>query len=577
MNSVFCRDDSALFKKVCLVILFCIIVFLRVYIPEIDPPGNVCYDSSLYIREGVALHNASNLAVFGKWSVAPLALSVKNNPVLSYLQYTNFLLFGTNIASARILYALLSVGGIYLFFLGIMEEYSFETALLGCCFLGCNYIYVVYNRMAIEETPMIALVLTSFFFWQKGRKKRKYRFFTPLFIFSAIYIKSMAIIIIPAFALLCLSLGLWDIEGKGRSWAPLFDFICGSTIFFALFVIADYLLTGSFTTIFSFIREIISTFFSSIPHTQDTVFQFFWKPYFTNTLFISICCFVAFPFVILDFLHRPHRISSGELFFSAWIVVGFMGMNMAQNTPTRYFVNIIPPMAGLLAIKLTNFASKTVPSLAEKDVSIPFLEYFFVMFWFFPLPYFLLDISIGTYTLFFIVSTLVIYPIVSEQRILLFLEKNVIKHAKIISIVLVILFLAFNVTKLSQWLVVLPQRTQVNAIRSFEKTFHGKRIFGRTAFLLTLGNKNIAMFPSSALNSTTDSEMRKYIKMAKVDYFAPMFYIGNESSKDAANNRAFESDEERKAIHEGMHEKRPYKILHVGKYIVSLYQALPDK
>jgi len=573
MKSVFFRDDSALLKKVCLVVLFGIILFLRVYIPEIDPPGNVCYDSSLYIREGIALHNASNLAVFGKWSIAPSALSVDNNLLLSYLQYGNFLLFGANIANARLLYALLSVGGIYLFFLGIKEEYSFETALLGCCFLGCNYVYVVYNRMAIEETPMIALVLTSFFFWQKGREKRKYRCLTPLFIFSAIYIKPMAIIIIPAFTILCLSLGIWDIEGKGRSWTPLFDFLSGSAIFLALFIIANYILTGSYTTIFSFIQEVISTFFSSIPHTQDTVFQFFWKPYFTNTLFISICCFVVFPFVILDFCHRPHRISSGELFFSAWIFVGFMGMNMAQNTPTRYFVNIIPPMAALLAIKLTKFTSKTGPYLPEKEMDVPFLEYFFVMFWFFPLPYFLLDISIGIYTLFFIASTLVIYPIVSERRVLLFLDRNVVKPTRVISLVLVIIFLSFNMAKLSQWLVVLPQRTQVNAIKRFEKVFHNKRVFGRIAFLLALGNSNIALFPSDTTNSMTDKEVREYIKKAKVDYFASMFYIGDDESKHTTIDTNFDAEEERKAIPEGMHEQKPYEILHVGKYIVSLYTA----
>jgi len=578
------KEDSYLGKAIT-IFIFLLILFLRVHKLEIDPPGRICYSSSLYLREGICLHDASRKNM-GKKTDADFKFNtvkhIENNKILSYIQYVNLKFFSDTLKQLRIPYALLSVLGIYFFFLGVREEYPFIVALTACSLLGFNYIYVAYNRMAIEETPMIFLVLLSFFFWQKGLKKRLYRIITPFFIFLAIYIKSMALIIIPVFFLVSIFSAFANLKTEKRkidSFIPLFDLFVGSAVFLSLFVCINYLMTGSFVDIFDFIRNAVGTFGALIPNTKESIFSFFWRAYFTNSGLISILSYMILPFIVLDCWHNPRNVSNGELVFFTWIVVGFLGMNLTyipenQNVLTRYFVNIIPPMVGLISIKLNNFAFHTEhKDIHESEhVIVPFLDYFFVMFCLFPLLYFFTPFGSKTYTLIFFAVTLFIYPIINEHHISHFLKGLAIKNNKIFSVFIIVTILIVNTNRVRHWFLE-STKIQTQAIENLRDTFkEGTVMIGKPAFFLSLGTNLTPVMPREKFTlegeSEEEADRNLLADMKRIDYIAAIGTV--KDGKFKIQNEVIRHFVEKVGV--GKVDKS-LEELSLGKYVVKFYKV----
>ncbi len=545
-----------------LIALFVILLLIRIYQPSIDPPQNISYNEGLYLREGISLHNASNLAVFGKFNSLEKSLQVENNVILSYMQYLNFRVFGVSLVSARVLYSVLSVCGIFLFFLGIKEEYGEKTAFLCVSLLGFNYVYIVYNRMAIEETPMLFFILASFFFWQKGLNNRFYRVLAPIFVFIAIHIKAMAMIMLPALISAAFCCGIWGFENKKKTWMVLIDLLAGIFISFIVFSILNVLI-GKPECFLLLFRDAISTFFSSIPHTKETIFRLFWQPFFTNSLCISLAILTIVPCMLLKFFRDPQNFSSGEILLIAWIVFGFIGMNLSPAVPTRYFVNIIPPITALISIKLVNFRFTKRQEIEKvKTVEIPFLEYFFIVFFMFPIPYFFLDTSIKIYTIIFMIFAIILYPVVNDDSIAFFIKKIIHSHRKKIFTGVISIFLGFSGVKVLNWFSSYSL-TEVESIEAFSEKIKDKVILGHSAFLLSLGSKNRPMILKKARKEVTGT----------IDYATLMFGHDKDNNLSVLDS----SLEDTSVNQEGIDKLRAYAKFEIGKYIVKLYDLKKNK
>jgi 4-amino-4-deoxy-L-arabinose transferase-like glycosyltransferase len=134
---------------------------LRSLFPAADPPwrrsvGVVWHD------EGAWTHNARNKALFGAWRLDdwnPVYVA----PVFTALEYASFEAFGVGVRQARLVSQLAGMLSVLLLALGVRRISGSLAGVIAGGLLATNYVYVMYDRAAIMEALMIALIVASWY------------------------------------------------------------------------------------------------------------------------------------------------------------------------------------------------------------------------------------------------------------------------------------------------------------------------------------------------------------------------------------------------------------------------------
>src|SRR4051812_39271433 len=134
---------------------------LRTIYPAADPPwrstvGVVWHD------EGAWTHNARNKALFGAWRQDewnPVYIA----PVFTALEYASFATFGVGLWQARLVSAVAGTLSVLLLGLGVRRIAGNAAALMAAALLASNFVYVMYDRAAIMEALMAALIVASWY------------------------------------------------------------------------------------------------------------------------------------------------------------------------------------------------------------------------------------------------------------------------------------------------------------------------------------------------------------------------------------------------------------------------------
>jgi 4-amino-4-deoxy-L-arabinose transferase-like glycosyltransferase len=149
-------------------ILFAVVVLgalLRSVWLTADPPwyptvGVVWHD------EGAWVHNARNEALFGAWRQDdwnPIYVA----PVFTLAEYASFRAFGVGTWQARLVSAVAGTVSVALLALGVRRLAGTAAGLIAAALLATDYVYVMYDRAAIMEALMVALIVAAW--WASTR------------------------------------------------------------------------------------------------------------------------------------------------------------------------------------------------------------------------------------------------------------------------------------------------------------------------------------------------------------------------------------------------------------------------
>jgi len=123
-----------------------------------DPPttgaGIVWHD------EGAWVHNARNQALWGVWRTDewnPVFIA----PVFTALEYASFATLGVGTWQARMVPVLSGLAAVLLLVAGLHSVAGRGAALVGGVLLSTNYIFVMWNRAALLESTMTALLVAA--------------------------------------------------------------------------------------------------------------------------------------------------------------------------------------------------------------------------------------------------------------------------------------------------------------------------------------------------------------------------------------------------------------------------------
>ena len=326
--------------------IFILALALRFLYPAADPPwrstvGIVWHD------EGAWTHNARNKALYGTW-VQDAWNPVYVAPVFTALEYLSFEALGVGIWQARLVSQVAGAISVLLLALGIRRIAGDLAALFAGALLATNYVYVMYDRAALMEALMAALMVASWYCVARAERQPAWGALAGLFATLAFFTKAAAAAYVGALGLLVLmdllrrgsGRTLWILGGLAVSFGVI-------ALFFVLPHWSDYRFYNwqiSVTRKPSYDLHSLVTRVTWLPILHDT-FSRMWG---------ALCFGVLGAWSVA---HGWRRAGSAERLLLLWVGIGVLELLVHDVGNERRFVFLIPALVGLASLVLARGAA----------------------------------------------------------------------------------------------------------------------------------------------------------------------------------------------------------------------------
>ncbi len=347
--------------------LFLAVCLIRLVHISADPPVNLSWSGGLFFDEGALAHNARNKVLFGEWKTDEWN-DFYYSPILTYIKWGVFSLFGVGMPQLRIVPIVFSWLTLAVLYVTLRAALGRMSAMLALLLLGGNYIFMMYNRIGLTETPLLLCIAGTCYFWQKGLQERDRRRSAWLMLLAGVccflvYIfKVLLVYFLPVpFAALLLLVFLADNSAERKRLLRLTGYLAGGLLLTVLLWLAVFYYPNydSIHQAGDFVKTL------SLPHSPRAFFRNIARnPFFTIFAKTPVTLIMAWLYLLyLAYLlvYQRSRIPPVDLFFALWFCAHFLFFLGFSYRPTRYYVPIIPPMTVLAARSLLLLAtSKTV-------------------------------------------------------------------------------------------------------------------------------------------------------------------------------------------------------------------------
>jgi hypothetical protein len=144
-----------------------LMIGLRVAWPESDPYARLSWSSGLLTDEGFYIHNARNLVLFGAERTDGF-----NNmllmPTLHIVQLAVFRAWGVGAVQARTISVVCSLLGLMVLFAAARRAFGLRTAVYTVLIAGLDHTNLLYNRLALMDTPGEMLLIFALYAWVRA-------------------------------------------------------------------------------------------------------------------------------------------------------------------------------------------------------------------------------------------------------------------------------------------------------------------------------------------------------------------------------------------------------------------------
>lgn len=320
---------------------------LRGLFPTADPPWNPTV-GIVWHDEGAWVHSARNKALFGAWSLDkwnPVYVA----PVFTALEYTSFKVFGVGLRQARLVPEVCGLLSVWLLALGVARVAGMRAAIIAAALLATNYIYVMWNRAALMEGPMVAFMAAAWYCYVRAQDRAPWGAAAGLFAVLAFFTKASAAFFVGAAGLDAVLLLLpfghrATARDRQTAWWTLAGLACAAAFAIAAFVLPHWTDYRFYNWQMSVTRKPSYTFKAFV----DRVTWFPLQDVFTYMWFVAAIATAA----ALGMLARWRELRAGERLLLLWIGLGSLELMVHDAGNERRFVLFIPPLIALAAIAL---------------------------------------------------------------------------------------------------------------------------------------------------------------------------------------------------------------------------------
>ncbi len=312
---------------------------------DADPPGWLSWSAGLRTDEGFYTLDARHMVLFGTWARGSFHDRLLS-PLLSGMQQGVFQVFGAGLVQARALCVLLGLLTVALMWLGLRASFGANAANAGALLLGFAPPFVLYNRLALQETPAAFWLALSFALWAVGSQtqKRGLLILAGTAVGMAFLCKTLAVVFFPA---LC-----WAAWRGGRhGWA----LIGGLGVVLACWGIlwlaphhAELSRMSAYYQSHQFVPHSLGSLWLNIRRAgvgdRAGVLRGI-APYLL--LFVPVPCVLA----ALRFRGFAAKALTEQMLW-IWLAGGALFCCASSYAPDRYYVLFLPPLCALAGIAL---------------------------------------------------------------------------------------------------------------------------------------------------------------------------------------------------------------------------------
>jgi 4-amino-4-deoxy-L-arabinose transferase-like glycosyltransferase len=327
---------------------------LRFAFPAADPPWNPTV-GVVWHDEGAWTHNARNKALFGTWSADawnPMFIA----PVFTGLEYASFKAFGVGVRQARLVPEVLGWASVLVLALGVAHIAGGRAGLIAAALLATNYVYVMWNRAALMETPMTAFIVASWYCYTRAAQSPRWGWGAGAFALAAFFTKASAAFFVAAIALdtlLMLALGR---DRRAARTVMLSGIICAA-LALVVFVVPNWHDYRFYNWQMSVTRKPSYSFSALVDRASwfPVLHDLFTRMWFT--LLVGIAGG-------LGLLARWRQAAAGERLLGWWVGLGALELVLHDVGNERRFVFFIPAFVALAAIVLARDRVLLPPAIA---------------------------------------------------------------------------------------------------------------------------------------------------------------------------------------------------------------------
>jgi len=345
----FTEIDKRFLNKRILTILtvcvFCLVVFLRLYHIQMDPPQNLKWGPGYYEDEGWWAHNARNWVKFDDFVVDGFNQSFYVYPVYTVSLGIFFeLVGGDSLSALRIFNALTGILTISLLVWFFRRQKKMQ--FLVCLFLGMNYYYLFYNRLGFLENLMILfIVFGTVVLMIESLNKYLKLFLSSLFLTLAIWTKLLAVfsLILPFFFIVT-----YEKNIKKIAYEVIYTFSL------LLVFSSSFLLFVGFDGFIFYFHKL------SEASVSITDFKLFFNNFsIRNSLYFWFPNILMLAFAVSGVLQIVDEKNKKYYIVIAWFVLNVLFSFTFLYQPQRYLLSNIIPMSILASYSIVRGSSKT--------------------------------------------------------------------------------------------------------------------------------------------------------------------------------------------------------------------------
>ena len=327
---------------------------LRGLYPAADPPWTTTV-GIVWHDEGAWVHNARNKALFGAWRLDawnPVYIA----PVFTGLEYLSFETFGVGVRQARLVPAVCGLLSVWLLGLGVAQVGGRRAGLIAGGLLATHYVYVMWNRAALMEGPMVAFMVASWYCYARAWTSPRWGAGAAACALLAFFTKASAAFFVGTLALdavLSISGRLvasrsapppGDRDAAGARWV-----LGGLAAFGALALI---LFVAPHWSEYRFYNWQMSVTRKPSYTVRALLDRITWFPIlhdlFTRSWFVVAVGLTA----ALGMLARWRALRPAERLLVLWIALGAVELILHDVGNERRFVLFLPPLVALASLAL---------------------------------------------------------------------------------------------------------------------------------------------------------------------------------------------------------------------------------
>ncbi len=309
-----------------------------------DPPNWLSASAGIHTDEGMYAADARCMAVFGHWAPGDFHGAIIA-PVLYGLQLAAFRLFGPDLVVARTVSAIFGLLTVFALWGAVNRAYGRREAAIAALLLAFSAPFVLYNRLALMETPLAFFLTAAFACVAPGgaeTKPRLARLIAGGMLFAlAVAVKALAWLVLPAYLV-----GATRVSRRAAVVSLLAVVVAFGAYW--LVVCAPYADTLHRMNAYYLQHQYVPHSASGMIANLKRAIGFGTGDGVLPSLAVQSNIVFAAAVVSIPWMLRNRLPAAGAL--ALWLLVPLAAWSLSSYSPTRYFVIVAPALAAIAAI-----------------------------------------------------------------------------------------------------------------------------------------------------------------------------------------------------------------------------------